>query len=181
MSGANPLLLQPAFGIYFLTYHTVKGWFRQRLASSQAPATVDTSQAWSHSRPDDPTIGVIGAPSAADTYGAHQSSHLHSHGAKAAAPSASDGEGTPSATDNVALGTVPLLVRHVAMTAVPFSPDRTSALQLAGGLAGTMSWLVLHPIDVCKSLYQSRDISLPAHERELMPVLRHYYKSEGIK
>ena len=55
-----------------------------------------------------------------------------------------------------------------------------SLWQLAGGTAGTLSWLLLQPIDVMKTLVQSQTESVPKAERGFTAVFRRNYQAEGL-
>ncbi|KAF0700797.1 Aste57867_8688 [Aphanomyces stellatus] len=54
--------------------------------------------------------------------------------------------------------------------------ETTMNLLMAGGLAGSISWVCTQPIDVVKTLVQSQ----PAHGRlSTLDLMRHHYKLEG--
>jgi len=69
------------------------------------------------------------------------------------------------------------LRRNVAPSQVPMLPSWM--LMMSGGIAGTMSWALLHPVDVVKSCVQALPDNLPEHERTVSAVARAGFKREG--
>lgn len=53
--------------------------------------------------------------------------------------------------------------------------------QTAGGCAGTLSWAVLHPVDVLKSCVQALPDTTPAAERTVAAVARKGFQEEGLR
>lgn len=52
-------------------------------------------------------------------------------------------------------------------------------LMMSGGIAGTISWALFHPVDVIKSCVQALPDSMPEAERTVAAVCRAGYKREG--
>jgi solute carrier family 25 carnitine/acylcarnitine transporter 20/29 len=55
----------------------------------------------------------------------------------------------------------------------------TSYLMVAGGCAGVASWVLLHPVDVMKSLTQGLPLNTPQAAARLAPLLRRTRAEEG--
>ena len=52
------------------------------------------------------------------------------------------------------------------------APLSLSAIMMCGGLAGVASWLLLHPVDVLKSIQQGASLALPPAERSVAALWR---------
>jgi solute carrier family 25 carnitine/acylcarnitine transporter 20/29 len=55
---------------------------------------------------------------------------------------------------------------------VATAPLSLSAIMMCGGLAGVASWLLLHPVDVLKSIQQGASLALPPAERSVAALWR---------
>ena len=60
-------------------------------------------------------------------------------------------------------------------------PVLVPATQAAGGCAGTISWAVLHPVDVIKSCVQALPDTTPAADRTVAAVARKGFQEEGLR
>jgi len=54
-------------------------------------------------------------------------------------------------------------------------------LMTAGGIAGTLSWALLHPVDVIKSCVQAMPDRIPVEDRTVRAVSRAGYAREGLR
>jgi len=68
-------------------------------------------------------------------------------------------------------------VAKTALTKNESDNETTLNLLLAGGVAGSMSWMVTQPIDVVKTLVQSQPFS--ANQKSAADIVRHQLQLEG--
>lgn len=54
-----------------------------------------------------------------------------------------------------------------------------TTLMVCGGCAGVASWVIMHPVDVLKSIQQSAPLSSPAHERSVLALWNSYMSQFG--
>jgi solute carrier family 25 carnitine/acylcarnitine transporter 20/29 len=59
------------------------------------------------------------------------------------------------------------------------SPSLWWSSALAGGLAGSLAWTIVYPIDVMKSRIQSLPMDTPSKKRSLYYIARNIYRNEG--
>jgi len=62
-------------------------------------------------------------------------------------------------------------------TSLPSLP--VTSLMACGGCAGVASWVIMHPVDVLKSIQQSAPLSSPVHERTVIALWNSYMSHYG--